>query len=195
MFFNYKLHPLGPLFLTWINFNRSMNSYLMKQFAHNWYLPCCQCTETCPRVSFIQNNIYMPVPGVSSPVESCSCPESTRCCSQWASSTGLTVVSKFKPRLPAQWAVGTHRKGSSRMEKGLQYKHRFKISFMYDNISYASILDVTGYVTLNHTDHYWPYRKTSNISGTIVVINIVGHSDVFGASLVGAAPTTSSLST
>ena len=37
--------------------------------------------------------------------------------SHWASSTGLTAVSKFKPRLPAQWAVGTHRKGSSRMEK------------------------------------------------------------------------------
>ena len=35
----------------------------------------------------------------------------------WASSTGLTAVSKFKPRLPAQWAVGTHRKGPSRMEK------------------------------------------------------------------------------
>ena len=27
------------------------------------------------------------------------------------------AVSKFKPRLPAQWAVGTHRKGPSRMEK------------------------------------------------------------------------------
>ena len=36
---------------------------------------------------------------------------------KWASSTGLTAVSKFKPRLPAQWAVGTHRKGPSRMEK------------------------------------------------------------------------------
>ena len=36
---------------------------------------------------------------------------------QWASSTGLSAVSKFKPRLPAQWAVGTHRKGPSRMEK------------------------------------------------------------------------------
>ena len=33
-----------------------------------------------------------------------------------ASSTGLTAVSKFKPRLPAHWAVGTHRKGPSRME-------------------------------------------------------------------------------
>ena len=37
--------------------------------------------------------------------------------SHWASSTGLTAVSKFKPRLPAQWAVGTHRIGPSRMEK------------------------------------------------------------------------------
>ena len=35
----------------------------------------------------------------------------------WASSTGLTAVSKFKPRLPAQRALGTHRKGPSRMEK------------------------------------------------------------------------------
>ena len=34
--------------------------------------------------------------------------------SDWASSTGLTVVSKFKPRLPAHWAVGTHRKGPSK---------------------------------------------------------------------------------
>ena len=29
----------------------------------------------------------------------------------WASSTGLTAVSQFKPRLPAPWAVGTHHKG------------------------------------------------------------------------------------
>ena len=35
----------------------------------------------------------------------------------WASSTGLTAVSKLKLRPPAQWAVGTHRKGPSRMEK------------------------------------------------------------------------------
>ena len=34
----------------------------------------------------------------------------------WATSTGLTAVSKIKPHLPAQWAVGTHRKGPSRME-------------------------------------------------------------------------------
>ena len=54
----------------------------MKQFAHNWHLPHCQCTETCSHVSFIQNDISTPVPGVSIPVENRSCPESTRCCSQ-----------------------------------------------------------------------------------------------------------------
>ena len=37
--------------------------------------------------------------------------------SEWASSTGLTAVSKFKPRLPAQCAVGIHCKGPSRMVK------------------------------------------------------------------------------
>ena len=31
----------------------------MKQFAHNWYLPCfTQCIETCSHISFIQNNIH-----------------------------------------------------------------------------------------------------------------------------------------
>ena len=39
------------------------------------------------------------------------------------------------------------------------------------------------------------YRKTSNIRGTIVGNKIVDHSDVVGASPVGAAPTTSSFST
>ena len=39
------------------------------------------------------------------------------------------------------------------------------------------------------------YRKTSNISHTLVGNGIVDNSDVVGASLVGAAPTTSSFST
>ena len=46
------------------------------------YSPWCQCTQTCSHVSFIKNNIYTPVPGVSSPVGNRSCPESTRCCTQ-----------------------------------------------------------------------------------------------------------------
>ena len=39
------------------------------------------------------------------------------------------------------------------------------------------------------------FRKTSNISGTLVGNKIVDHSDVVGASPVGTAPTTSSFST
>ena len=39
------------------------------------------------------------------------------------------------------------------------------------------------------------YRKTANISSTFVGNKIVDNSDVIGASPVGAAPTTSSLST
>ena len=39
------------------------------------------------------------------------------------------------------------------------------------------------------------YRKTSNISRTLVGNKIVDHSDVVGASPVGAAPTSSSFST
>ena len=39
------------------------------------------------------------------------------------------------------------------------------------------------------------YRKTFNIRRTLVANKIVDHSDVVGASLVGAAPTTSSFST
>ena len=39
------------------------------------------------------------------------------------------------------------------------------------------------------------YRQTSDIRGTLVGDKIVDHSDVVGASPVGAAPTTSSFST
>ena len=39
------------------------------------------------------------------------------------------------------------------------------------------------------------YRQVSNIRRTLVSNKIVDHSDVFGASPVGAAPTTSSFST
>ena len=42
---------------------------------------------------------------------------------------------------------------------------------------------------------YYTYRKVSNIRRTLVGNEIVDHSDVIGASPVGAAPTTSSFST
>ena len=47
----------------------------------------------------------------------------------------------------------------------------------------------------NGFDETVSYRQTSNISGTWESNKIVDHSDVFGASPVGAAPTTSSFPT
>ena len=44
-------------------------------------------------------------------------------------------------------------------------------------------------------EQHFFYRKTSNISRTLVGNKIVDNSDVVGASPVGAAPTTSSFST
>ena len=54
-----------------------------------------------------------------------------------------------------------------------------------------------GYVatSLIGLEVYQPYRKTSSISRTSVGNKMVDHSDVVGASPVGAAPTTSSFST
>ena len=47
----------------------------------------------------------------------------------------------------------------------------------------------------NRNNHWEDYRKVSNIRRTQVGNKIVDHSDVVGASPVGAAPTTSSFST
>ena len=48
----------------------------------------------------------------------------------------------------------------------------------------------------DYQDQHWSYyRKTSNISRTLVGNKIVDNSDAVGASPVGAAPTTSSFST
>ena len=50
-------------------------------------------------------------------------------------------------------------------------------------------------VISNGISQEYMYRKTSNISRTLVGDKIVDNSDVVGASPVGAAPTTSSFST
>ena len=50
-------------------------------------------------------------------------------------------------------------------------------------------------MTTMETDMDVYYRKTYNISRTLVGNEIVDNSDVVGASPVGAAPTTSSFST
>ena len=55
-------------------------------------------------------------------------------------------------------------------------------------------LEIHVYLSLL-TNQKWEYRKTPNISRTLVGNKIVDNSDVVGASPVGAAPTTSSFST
>ena len=56
------------------------------------------------------------------------------------------------------------------------------------NIYHVSLEEFSSVINLQ-------YRKTSNISRTLVGNKIVDNSDVVGASPVGAAPTTSSFST
>ena len=58
------------------------------------------------------------------------------------------------------------------------------------NVSKTNVFSVDGRVCLSEK-----YRKVSNIRRTLVANKIVDHSDVVGASPVGAAPTTSSFST
>ena len=63
-----------------------------------------------------------------------------------------------------------------------------KITFLKWHWTHVSELELA-FQRLNE------YRKTSNISRTLLGTKIADHSDVVGASPVGAAPTTSSLST
>ena len=76
---------------------------------------------------------------------------------------------------------------------------------MLRDLSYIFIVDQGDKVNVgygngslhNDTEIYWDltYCKTSNISRTLAGNIIVDHSDVVGASPVGAAPTISSFST
>ena len=58
----------------------------------------------------------------------------------------------------------------------------------------ADVLTVVGH---DQQAQWWlqSYRQVSNISPTLAGYKIVNHSNVVGASPVGAAPTTSSFST
>ena len=64
---------------------------------------------------------------------------------------------------------------------GVYFRHRFATWEIYECINSSRLQSI-------------PYRKTSNIRRTLGN-KIVDHSDVVGASSVGAAPTTSSFST
>ena len=54
---------------------------------------------------------------------------------------------------------------------------------------------VAGPGNMENSQRYGEYRQVSNIRRTLAGNLIVDHSDVVGASPVGAAPTTSSFST
>ena len=85
----------------------------------------------------------------------------------------------------------------------------FKRGPIYHDITYGTVITVaeseqdfrittyTPYLTLMSelSGVYCEYHKTSNIRCTLVGNKIVDHSDVVGASPVGAAPTASSFST
>ena len=55
----------GPQFEASIQF--------INPFTHNWYLPCCQCTETCSRVSSLQKNHIYPSQSIFWEICVCVC--------------------------------------------------------------------------------------------------------------------------
>ena len=61
--------------------------------------------EPCSHVSFLQNDIYTPVPCVRSLVENRFCPELTRCCSDvWYRPAGANLF--FDGLVMAEWLRG-----------------------------------------------------------------------------------------
>ena len=86
----------GPQFATGI--------HLMKQFAQNWYLLWCQCTETCYHFSSIQHDIYIPVSGVRRSGENRSCPKSTRCWMQFAAQQ-VPICFEIRACLHVLWVL------------------------------------------------------------------------------------------
>ena len=63
------------------------------------------------------------------------------------------------------------------------------------NILIAKVCSNSNALTMELVRYRAKYRKVSNIRRNLVGNKIVDHSDVVGASPVGAAPTTSSFST
>ena len=75
---------------------------------------------------------------------------------------------------------------------------KFSSSKFLNILKYRSVLQVSiETVAMGNParNNFVTYRKTSNISRTLVGNKIVDNSDVIGASPIGAAPTTSSFST
>ena len=74
----------------------------------------------------------------------------------------------------------------------MKYESRY-VSFFQKNAFENEICEMAS--ILSWAECVKEYRKTSNIRRTLVGNKFVDHSDVVGASPVGAAPTTSSFST
>ena len=68
-------------------------------------------------------------------------------------------------------------------------------SWNEENVDIEVMVNVNGHLSAEAGIFRENYRKTSNIRRTLESNKIVDHSDVVGASPVGAAPTTSSFST
>ena len=71
----------------------------------------------------------------------------------------------------------------------------FRITFRDRMTSFKMADDIWRNLTARRVLNTCTYHKTSNIRRILVGNKIVDHSDVVGASPVGAAPTTSSFST
>ena len=72
--------------------------------------------------------------------------------------------------------------------------HKFRMAFL----KYCKSIVFWYFILQRRLNNLWNfgiYRKVSNIRRTLVGNKIVDHSDVVGASPIGAAPTTSSFST
>ena len=79
----------------------------------------------------------------------------------------------------------------AKLFRGNENIYLHSISFLH--IGMTQVVEILPQVREELT--YSTYRKTSNISRTLVGNIIVDNSDAVGASPVGAAPTTSSFST
>ena len=116
---------------------------------------------------------------------------SVRCKLYWC------LLSKFGNLIWLIWGVQKRIQLPSKSRRVMYVTNLWRIWMHIDGLEQdCSISIALAMETLQHsTKPYTRYHKTSNISGTLVRNKIVDHSDVVGASPVGAAPTTSSFST
>ena len=78
---------------------------------------------------------------------------------------------------------------------GLVYVRMYSMTQEIDNEFCRMQIEICIYINVTQYMFHTTYRQVPNIRRTFVGNKIVDHSDVVGASPVGAAPTTSSFST